>query len=178
MKRTSKLGVYVENFTIGNFLWTFLGVCHLIFGQSFNIIFHKRHHPQGGTLPTCFTSCSSSLSSFYSTSSTSSQNLGVVPNLTGQWTHYYHYHYLPIHLLHHLLVLLVFLLHHVAHFLQNLCVRPNLTHYYHDRYHPAHLFHPISSSSVSSFYITLPTSSKTSLSYIELPQRCMHHIVG
>ena len=94
------------------------------------------------------------------------------------WTHYYHHHYLPTHLLHHLLVLLVFLLHRVAHFLQNLCVRPNLTHYYHDRYHPAHLFHPISSSSVSSFYITLPTSSKTSLSYIDLPQRCMHHIVG
>ena len=56
--------------------------------------------------------------------------------------------------------------------------RPNPTHYYHDRYHPAHLVHPISSSSVSSFYITLPTSSKTSLSYIELPQRCTHHIVG
>ena len=71
----------------------------------------------------------------------------------------------------HLLILRVFLLHHV-HFLHN------LTHYYHDRYHPAHLVHPISSSSVFSFYITLPTSSKTSLSYIELPQRCTHHIVG
>ena len=87
LKRTSKVGVYVENFTIGNFLWTFLGVCHFIFGQ----IFHKRQHPQGGTLPTCFT---------------------------------------------------------------------------------------ISSSSVSSLCITFSTSSKTSLSYIELPQRCMHHIVG
>ena len=90
----------------------------------------------------------------------------------------FHKRHHPAHLLHNLLVLLVFLLHHVAHFLQNLCVRPNLTHYYHDRYHPAHLVHPISSSSVSSFYITLPTFSKTSLSYIELPQRCTHHIVG
>ncbi len=32
------------------------------------------------------------------------------------WTHYYHHHYLPTHLLHHLLVLLVFLHKHVAHF--------------------------------------------------------------
>ena len=43
------------------------------------------------------------------------------------WTHYYHHHYLPTHLLHHLLVLLVFLHKHVAHFLQSLCVVPNLT---------------------------------------------------